>query len=214
MSDADHQEVVLNDETNLITTRQGNYRAKVGAQGYIGAEHQVHHVLPCGSSNKSKEYYLEKVQKDDPEIDLGLAKKLLEQTTHWDVNETPNLIGLPTRVVYALKFGTEFGIPLPSPIPINPAVSCNLPIHLWNHTGYSKAAKLLLDDVWAEAKLKIEKHKDGKTTLSATDIKDAIQGVSDDLRDGITTTTRKRTKEAWRSGNNREIFQIYPFPVG
>ncbi|MBN2576205.1 MAG: AHH domain-containing protein [Deltaproteobacteria bacterium] len=207
MSDVDHPEVVLNGERNLITNRQGGYRGKVGAQGYVGANNQVHHVLPCGASTKSKNEFLE------GQPDPGTAERLLEQTTHWDVNDKPNLIGLPTRVVYAVKFGTPFGIAPPTPLAINPAVACNLPIHLWNHAEYSKVAKKLADKVWAKANLKIETHKDGKATLSASDVKGWLQAISDQLRACVAAPTRKRTKEAWRSGN-REVFQIYPFVAG
>lgn len=209
MSD-EHPEIVLNGERNLVTERQGGYRSKVAAQGYVGLDNQVHHVLPCGSSSKSKAEFLEKFAKDNPDVEAGLAQQLLEQTSHWNVNDTPNLIGLPTRTVYALKFGTPFAIAPPTPIPLNPSVICNLPIHLWNHVAYSTKAKSMADAVWAEANLKIEDHKNGKVKGTASDIQTALQGVSNRLRARLVAPTRKRTKEAWRSGD-REAFQIFPF---
>jgi hypothetical protein len=205
MSESDHPPLVLTGEKHLITERKSGYASKVGNQGYTGPDNQVHHVLPCGSSTKSKDEFIDKQLDKAPR-----AREMVEQTTHYNVNEKPNLLGLPTRAVYAAKFATPLGI-MPHLLTIaadDPkVVACNLPVHLWGHIGYSKFAKVQTDKVWVNVNLKVdEEHK----PVAADDVGEDIQTVSDDLRSNVVAPTRKRTKEAWASGN-RAVFDIFPF---
>ena len=196
-----HVELYTKGPKQLFTGRGGDYRNKNGSQGYTGPNHQVHHVLPCGSLTKSTDEFIEGL--DEP----GPARLAIERITVFDVNAKTNLLGLPTAPVYAQKFGTPFSITPKKPKPINVAnpkvASCNLPVHLWNHPQYSKEAKTRADKVWNNVNLKIEKHK----PVSASDVGQDLQNISDYYRGKVTAPTRKRTKEAWRGGK-KSAFDI------
>jgi hypothetical protein len=197
MSQAAHAALVVAARKRFVTTRGENYKNKVGGQGYVGPKHQVHHVLPCISLTQSKEEFLSQQRETG-------VRRAVETTTIYSVNDKGNLIGLPSRRVYASKFGTKFAVwprALRAMLDINnPLVAaCNLPIHLWNHPAYSRKAKDFADGAWAQLSLKIKQHK----PVSATDIGNAFKAVSNALRLTLENPAAipGRTSEAWHDGD-------------
>jgi len=195
VSDADHKLLVVTAKKRLITVANSAYRDSF-AHGYLGSHRQVHHVLPCAALNKSRMTFLN--GQKEPKVKL-----VIELTTVYDVNEEDNLLGLPTRRVYAAKFGVKFPFwpkmltRLPSAT--NPLVAaCNWPIHLWNHYAYSETAETLANDAWRRLSEVIDEHPD---TLSGQDIGDEFRTVSTTLLDKIEAKRGMQKKRAWQTGD-------------
>lgn len=204
MSDEDHVEAYTKGPKQLVTTRESGYKNKAGGLGYCGWKRQVHHVIPCVSATQSKEDFLD--TQDEP----GPAKRALERITKYDVNERENLIGLPSQRVYAAKYCKPFAV-VPKVSKLIDALKkpliaeCDWPIHLWNHPEYSRQVKVAMMKIWANAAIKIENHQ----PVSAKNLHDDIQGVSDDYRKKLEKPSKKkkRTQEAWQSGD-KSAFDI------
>lgn len=204
MSDQ-HQEAYTKGKKQLVTSREYGYKSRAGGLGYCGPKRQVHHIIPCVSATSSKDDFI--ADQDEP----GPARRALERITAYDVNQRPNLIGLPNKDVYARKFCKRFAI-MPKISKMidavkNPLIAaCDWPVHLWNHPQYNFKAYQKMEPVWKRANIEIEQHK----PVSAQNLKQSIQNCSNGLKRTYLTNAarrKRRTQEAWQDGD-KDAFNI------
>ena len=199
-----HQPIKKTGVTKLFTGRSSNFKNNVGGQGcLVPNESEVHHVMPCGALTHTKEDYIASFNADS-----GTAEWVVHETVDYDVNLGDNLLGLPTRIFYARKFGTPLFIMPPKLPPLITGTGRNWPCHTIAHNKYSDNAESLMKAVWTQVKLKFSKqHK----PVSATDIGQDIRDTSDDLREGLERPGTNRTQANWAKGK-KSHFALYPFP--
>jgi hypothetical protein len=170
------------------------YRSHTNS-GFKGTKWEGHHVVPGTSMEQSLETFLDK--KHDG------YKKALSYFTNWDLNHDYNMLGLPTETSYRKAYRRQRPIKLdvkmpddlmmPMPITKMPYLPIHNPVS-WGHTDFNKNVKLKLDQIWQKLNAKFKKHE----PIKAADMKDEIQGVSDQYRGKLQRKTGQ-TKQDWQA---------------
>jgi hypothetical protein len=172
-------------------------------KGYQGGFNNAHHVVPCTSLSGSLMEYLEGKA---PEYRLALAI-----FTVWNVNEEPNLVGLPEHRAYQIAFaamdrrGIDAGKPIWyvklksvwSSVAWRSKLTPKYPIHIptsWGHVDYNEKVQTSLDEVWTKLKVQHENHQ----PISAPDLGSEIQTISNVYREKLQAKTGQ-TIEDWKA---------------
>lgn len=148
---------------------------------------QKHHILPCTSVRKSIATVTKQAGKENLE-------KALKYFTNWNINESHNLIGLPTRSVYQKAYGKRGGKQNPSLSLV--ASLGNLPCHQptsWGHTVYNDKIETQLQSVWKKVVMTVKQHK-----LDANDIAGDITAIETRWK-GTFPGSRQTTQANWRA---------------
>jgi hypothetical protein len=143
---------------------------------------QKHHILPCTSVRNS-------IATAAGEAGKEHLVKALKYFTNWNINQKPNLMGMPTRTAYHKAYGKKGGRTVPLVVPGN--LPCHQPTN-WGHTNYNDQVDLSLLSIWSKVVIKVEDHK-----LSANDIATDIEGAVNTWK-GKFPGTRQATIENWR----------------
>ena len=157
-----------------------NFKAPTGENS--GGQCQVHHVLPVCTLQ-------------DGNINIKGAEKMdfihkCMAMTQWNINEQPNLIGLPTKQPYAqadreaaTRGATAASLKALSAWLGNRGALPDLPCHLYGHDKYNDDVIDQLNEyLWPELLKNRKKCED-----SGQDIKDLLEDHSEDRKDWIKT---------------------------
>jgi hypothetical protein len=143
----EHVEKVKKSKFNRQRTETNTLRSNCGSDGYVftfgdGAAGQCefHHVLPISSLQDG--VILPKMKKREV---LDFVHKCMA-LTKWDINEQPNLLGLPTKKPYlrADKLVAEQGHTADQLLGMNPQAGAfgalpDLPCHMNDHDKFTQA---------------------------------------------------------------------------
>jgi hypothetical protein len=160
--------------STIVLWEQESHRdvSKSNGEGFTdgrpGPDWQSHHIV-CISSMASR-------QVNNPTTKLKLEQSLY--ITDWNINEKPNMIGLPMRCQYRLSYGAAEDATL-----INPAAGAaawgavkpvNKPSHSNDHPSYTaEVSRHLQTNIWD----KFDADK-GDHNADATWLKDQLEGAS------------------------------------
>jgi hypothetical protein len=143
-------------------------------------DHQKHHILPCTSVGRS----VADAAKNKEHFD-----KALKYFTKWNINDSHNLMPLPTRTAYQKLFGKRGGKQNVT------ATLGNLPCHQptsWGHTDYNDEVKADVAKVWGQIAITIDGHK-----LNANDLSGALTILENKWKTSL-QTGRVGTIAKWR----------------
>jgi hypothetical protein len=157
-----------------------NYASQITAQ----KNWQKHHVLPCTAVRHSIADVASQAGKEH-------LDKALKYFTNWNINESHNLIPLPTNKAYQKAYGKKGGKQGPVVSPACGNQPCHQPTS-WGHAIYNEKVRKALTSVWGKVVMKVEDHK-----LDANDISAAITTVESTWK-GSFPGPRVGTIENWR----------------
>jgi hypothetical protein len=118
---------------------------------------QKHHILPCTSVGRS----FADAAKNKTNFD-----KAVKYFTKWNINDSHNLMSLPTRKAYQKLYGKKGR--KQNVVATLSSLPCHQPTS-WGHTIYNDDVKADMRSVWAQIVISITGHK-----LSANDLSAAI----------------------------------------
>lgn len=189
--------VVVYEQDSHRTVSRGNGSGFCG--GTAGVHWQSHHIV-CVSSLGAR------TAKDAATKDK-LEKSLY--VTDWNINKSPNMIGLPQRCQYRESYGSAETNARKSPSTAAAAWAAatpvNLPSHNNDHPSYTdEVTKHLNDNIWS----KFDANK-GDHNADANWLKSQLEGASKHF-DGILKSRGSRdpgTIEGWKDRFNRQDWQ-------
>jgi hypothetical protein len=164
---------------------------------------QKHHILPCTSVKKS----IVAAQASTPNLD-----KALKYFTTWNINDSANLMPMPTRKAYQNAYGKKggkVGGVMPQLSDAGTTYS-HLPCHQptsWGHTDYNDKVEKDLLNVWSNVTVKVKNHK-----LDANDVSADITSKKNTWK-GRLESGRNPSLANWRammtgSGNAHNHFTM------
>jgi hypothetical protein len=141
---------------------------------------QKHHILPCTSVKKS-------IAEAAKASSRPLLDKALKYFTKWNINDSDNLMPMPTRKAYQNAYGKKGGKAggiMPS-LTAGTNIYSNLPCHQptsWGHTDYNVEVKADLIKVWSKVSIQVKNHK-----LDANDVSTDIVAIKNTWKGSLET---------------------------